>query len=74
MAGITLAEAQVGNTVHVMRINTKEKRYLHKLIAFGLLPGAGVRIIRQWPVLIVAVDNTVVALDNKLAGLIEVRN
>ena len=72
MTAATLAEKKAGETVQVARLNTREKRYLHKLIAFGLLPGVSVRIIRRQPVLIVAVENTVVALDSKMAGFVQV--
>lgn len=68
----TLADKKAGETVQVMRITAQERRYLQKLITFGLLPGATVKIIRRQPVLIVAVDNTVVALDSKMAGFIQV--
>lgn len=69
---VTLADKKEGETVQVVRFSTRERRYLHKLIALGLLPGTTVKIIRHKPVLIVAFEHTMVALDGKMAGFVQV--
>lgn len=41
-----------------------------QLQAYGLVPGRWVRVIQDWPVIVVQVEHTEIALENELASQI----
>ncbi|MCL5781706.1 MAG: ferrous iron transport protein A [Firmicutes bacterium] len=55
-------------------INTKDTRVLKKMMAMGILPGMAVEIIQKYPSVVFKVGNTILAVDNNIAGCIEVQN
>jgi Fe2+ transport system protein FeoA len=43
---------------------------LARLQAYGLIPGCRVQVLQVWPVIVVQVEHTELALENELAGQI----
>ena len=59
-----------GGRAAVCDISPAGESHFAKLAAFGLLPGAEVRVLQTWPATIVAVGHTVVALDRMMAAAV----
>lgn len=49
-----------------------EARHLHKLLVFGVLPGTEIEVLQVFPGYVIAVGNTMLALDREIAGSITV--
>jgi len=50
-----------------------EARQLRKLLVFGILPGTEVAVLQVFPGYVVAVGNTMLALDREIANTILVQ-
>ena len=66
----TLSALRRGDRAAVCGISPAGESHFAKLAAFGLLPGAEVRVLQTWPATIVAVGHTVVALDRMMAAAV----
>jgi Fe2+ transport system protein FeoA len=64
----TLADILPGSLVKILAFdeNLPPKRRVH-LIAYGLSPGLWVEVLQQFPVAIIRIDNTELALEKSLA-------
>ena len=66
-----LDELTTGRTARVVRVS-EEGGHWRKLMAFGIRPGALLRVDQRFPSLVVQVGHTRVALDTRAAALVEV--
>lgn len=66
-----LDELPTGQTARVTRVKD-EGGHWRKLMAFGIRPGALLRVDQRFPSIVVQVGQTRVALDTRAAALIEI--
>ena len=64
---ITLDMLKKGQSAVVKRLITEDSKNLQKLLAMGILPGRIARVLQRYPVYIVEIDRTQVAMDKELA-------
>ncbi|MHA2053957.1 MAG: metal-dependent transcriptional regulator [Candidatus Hodarchaeales archaeon] len=62
-AVIALSNVGPGHEAIVSYITTKKYKRLHKLMAFGILPGSRIQILRNSPGTVIKFDETVIALE-----------
>ncbi len=62
-----LAELEPGQRARVVYILTKNHPRLHKLMAFGVVPGTEIRLHAKYPSFVVEVGETTIALDEDVA-------
>ncbi|MFP3860399.1 MAG: FeoA family protein [Bacteroidales bacterium] len=65
--GIALNELKKGSSGTVSNIKATNTATVQKLLAMGILPGRIIYVIRTYPVYIIQIDNTQVAMDKELA-------
>lgn len=70
---VPLTELATGESARVSYINTSRHPRLHKLISFGVAPGATVRLHQKYPSYIIQSENTELALEEEVARDIYVR-
>ncbi|MDH7578008.1 MAG: ferrous iron transport protein A [Bacillota bacterium] len=63
----SVADLAVGEEARVVEINYKDPRQLRKLLAVGILPGTKIALIQRYPVYVLQVGWTKIALDQHLA-------
>lgn len=66
----TLSAGDAGRVVYVL---TREHPQLHKLMSFGIVPGATVSVHQTFPSVVLQVEETQVALENDIAKEIYVK-
>ena len=64
---IALNKLKKGETGVVKRLITNESKNLQKLLAMGIVPGRIIQVIQTYPVYILRLDNTQMAMDEQLA-------
>ena len=69
---VRLPRLKVGQTAKVAYLETEASARMQKLLALGISPGRTVEVLQRWPVIIVRVDNTQVAIDQPVAEAISV--
>jgi len=62
-----------GEEAKIAYINTQTHPRLHKLMAFGIVPGVKIKLLQKSPSFVIQVDETQVALEEYIAGDIYVR-
>jgi Fe2+ transport system protein FeoA len=62
-----------GEAGRIELLDTGDGGVVQRLVALGMLPGASVRLLRRVPAFVVQVDNTQIAMDETMAGRIQVR-
>ena len=67
---VPLAALKKNESGIVARLNTEDNKDLQKLLAMGILPGRSLRVLQRYPVYILEVERTQVAMDKELARLI----
>lgn len=67
---MTLAELTKGESGVVREIRHDPEGHWRKLAAFGLMPGAEVRMLQKWPTMVVQVGRTELGLDEVTARLV----
>lgn len=67
---MTLFELPKGQSNVISEIVHDTEGHWRKLAAFGLMPGATVKMMQRWPSLVVQVGRTEVGLDEVTAGLV----
>lgn len=63
---IPLSGLQQGQKAVIFNMQVYNE-HLHKLMVFGLLPGAEVEVLQHFPSVVVAIGNTYLALDREIA-------
>lgn len=69
----TLDKVEVGETVAVAYILTRNHPRLHKLMSFGIAPGVKIRMHQKRPSYIIQVEETQIALEKEVISDIYVR-
>ena len=69
----SLEKIDVGETVAVAYILTRNHPRLHKLMSFGIAPGVKIRMHQKSPSYIIQVEETQIALEKEVIGDIYVR-
>lgn len=64
---ISIIRCKKGDSVFVVRLLLTGGDHLRKITAFGILPGAKIAILQTWPVYVLKVGCTQVALDYEIA-------
>lgn len=57
----------------VVRLAARDSDELRRLVAFGILPGARVRLIQRYPAFVLQIGQSQLALDRETAAAIHVR-
>ncbi len=70
---VPLTELKPGETARVTYLSTTHHPRLHKLISFGVAPGARIRVHQIYPSFIIQSENTELALEEAVARDIFVR-
>jgi len=63
---IPITKFKSGDVVQIVSLR-KDDRHLHKLAAFGILPGSEVEILQVIPAYVLKIDHTQIALDYEIA-------
>jgi DtxR family Mn-dependent transcriptional regulator/ferrous iron transport protein A len=69
----TLAELKAGQAGRVAALSTADRGKMQKYLAMGVLPGASIKLLRQFPCFVFQVGHTQVAVDREMAGGILVK-
>lgn len=69
---VHLPHLKVGQKARIAYLEGHTSPRIQKLLSLGLLPGKTIELLQRWPVLIVRVDATQVALDLAVAEAISV--
>ena len=64
---IALNKLKKGETGVVKRLITEDSKNLQKLLAMGIVPGRIIQVIQTYPVYILRIDQTQMAMDEQLA-------
>lgn len=67
-----LPRLKVGQRAQIAYLESAASRRMQKLLAMGISPGRTIEVLQRWPVIIVRVENTQVALDLPVAEAISV--
>ena len=62
-----------GKVFEVIDIDKSDPRALNKFLAFGLLPGRKIELVKKKPIILVKSGLTLIALDRELAQKIYVK-
>jgi DtxR family Mn-dependent transcriptional regulator/ferrous iron transport protein A len=74
MDPITLVNIKALKKVCVVRLLPVEEEKLRKLTAFGILPGVEIRILQVYPIYVLEIGHTQLAVDYEIAKNIMVTN
>ncbi len=64
---LSVADLAAGEEAWVVEINYQDPRQLRKLLAVGILPGTRITLLQHFPVYVLQVGWTKIALDKRLA-------
>jgi len=70
---VPLSKLSAGDVARIVYVLTREHPQLHKLMAFGVTPGAKVSVHQVFPSFVIQVDQTQVALESEIAKEIFVK-
>jgi len=70
---LPLSEAKAGAEGVVVCLNTHKGQDLKKLMAFGILPGVRIRLLRRFPAFVFRLGYSRFAVDRSLAEKIQIR-
>jgi len=69
----TLADLRPGEEACLLSFSSEiSPERLNQLQSYGLLPGCQVRVLQNWPVIVVQVEHTELAVENDLARQISI--
>lgn len=68
---IALARLSPGEKAHIAALPAG-RRDMARLLAFGILPGTAVEVLQTFPVYVLAVGHTILAIDKEIAASIKV--
>jgi len=63
----SIVKLREGKNVRVVRLLPVDERQLRKLTAFGILPGVEIEILQTYPIYVLRVGYTQIALDYEIA-------
>ena len=70
----TLADLRPGQEARLLSFSPEIlPERLNQLQSYGLVPGCQVRVLQNWPVIVVQVEHTELAVENDLARQIYIR-
>jgi DtxR family transcriptional regulator, Mn-dependent transcriptional regulator len=69
---VRLPRLKVGQRALIAYVEAESSPRMQKLLALGIAPGRTLEILQRWPVIIVRVDNTQIAIDQPVAESISV--
>ena len=69
---LTAADLKVNEQATVKALVTTSPEHLNKLMALGILPGTKLTVMQRFPSLVLKTGETVLAVDETVARLIEV--
>ncbi len=69
---VRLPRLKVGQHAQIAYLESAASPRMQKLLAMGISPGRTLEVLQRWPVIIVRVENTQVALDHPVAEAISV--
>ncbi|MDD3927438.1 MAG: metal-dependent transcriptional regulator, partial [bacterium] len=69
----TVDRLRIGEEAKIAYIQTGSDERLHKLVSFGLHPGAMIRLHQRFPAVVVRTEETQLALEEEIAREIHVR-
>lgn len=69
---VSLLQLTVGEKVRVVHLLSVDEKQLRKLTVFGILPGVEIEILQRYPVYVLKVGYTQIALDDDIAKSITV--
>ena len=65
---VPIVRIKKGNMVRVVKLlQSSEESHLRKMAAFGILPGVLIKILQTYPVFVLEVGYTQIALDFEIA-------
>jgi DtxR family Mn-dependent transcriptional regulator len=67
-----LSDVHIGEEVKVAYVNTSSNSRMHKLLQFGIIPGALVSVHQRYPSFVIVCGNNQIALEEAIAGEIYV--
>jgi Fe2+ transport system protein FeoA len=70
----SLNKLRRGKSAIVERFNNSKENSLNKLLAMGIVPGRILQVVQTYPVFILQIDQTQVAMDKELAEEIIIRD
>ncbi|MDO8536232.1 MAG: metal-dependent transcriptional regulator [Candidatus Omnitrophota bacterium] len=70
---VPLSKLSAGDAARIVYVLTREHPQLHKLMAFGVTPGAKLSVHQVFPSFVIQVDQTQVALEKEIAKEIFVK-
>lgn len=62
-----IVKCSKGNKVRVVRLLINSGDHLQKITAFGILPGVNIEVLQTYPVYVLKVGCTQIALDYEIA-------
>jgi len=68
-----LSKVSAGETAKIVYVLTREHPQLHKLMSFGVTPGARISVHQVFPAFVIQVEETQVALESEIAKEIFVK-
>lgn len=71
---IVNSKLKLEQEISVVRLLSVEDEKLRKLTAFGILPGVKIKILQTYPIYVLQVGHTQLALDYEIAKNIMVTN
>ena len=71
-AEVTLDALKTGRTAVITRLEHDTDGHWRKLVSFGVLPGATVKVCQRWPAFVIRIGMTDVGLDEATARLVSV--
>ncbi len=72
-ATVPLYRLEVGQSGVILALHVADERRLRKMMAFGVLPGVTIRLLRRFPAYVFEVGYSQFAVDEEIAAAIEVR-
>ncbi len=70
---VSLSKLAAGEAAQVVYVLTREHPQLHKLMSFGVTPGARISVHQIFPLFVIQVEETQVALESEIAKEIFVK-
>ena len=69
---LTLKQLEIGQCGVIQALRVTDERLLRKMMAFGILPGVTIRLLRRFPAYIFEVGYSQFAVDEGIAAAVEV--
>lgn len=68
-----LISLRAGMTCRVVAVEECSDRQMYKLEAFGIVPEAEITVLQTWPVYVLQIGHTELAIDKVLAACIHIK-